>query len=396
MRLRAVIGGVVSLIVAYLFVGWLFTRASTPTAAPKPLDPSVDLFETNPFEKPRVGPFPKIEIAETLYDFGVTKVGLPNSEVPSGTHGFVVKNVGEAPLKLAKGPTQCKCALAKLNNLELAPGESTTITLEWKPLTPEEAFYKEATIWTNDPALWEGDVGQGKLMLKIKGMAVPGMEVEPPFFQLGTLTDEGKTIEANAFSRVLPDLKVEIESTSSPFVTAEVSPMTPEDTQALEALVAWKIVGKIDPRVGIGTLNETITLKTNDDTSPRVPIEINAFRQGPISIAGPFFLPTHTLVDFRQFDAAKGISTTLHLYGAKGPEPLKLELVSKKPEELEVEAVADTMFPEPDREHQMITIRVPAGLPPTRYDSSDAGGVKFRTNHPDVGKLDIHVFYESR
>ena len=58
-----------------------------------------------------------VAVAEdTTFDFGVM------DPLTSGTHKFVIRNKGTAPLKLAKGPTSCKCTLGTVANGYLEPG----------------------------------------------------------------------------------------------------------------------------------------------------------------------------------------------------------------------------------------------------------------------------------
>ena len=62
----------------------------------------------NPFTPAESGPQPKLEIDSKKYTFDRIAVG------GSDTHEFTVKNMGEAPLKLAVGPRTCKCTIGKL------------------------------------------------------------------------------------------------------------------------------------------------------------------------------------------------------------------------------------------------------------------------------------------
>jgi hypothetical protein len=399
MKLTAVVGGVLSLIVAFYLVNWLGRKTvESQQTEQKPVDPAKDHYTENPFSKPGAGPAPKVEIAETEFDFGITKVRPEAIKGASGSHDFVIKNVGDAPLKLAKGPTQCKCTLSTLDKVELAPGESTTISLEWKPIYVEDPFLKEATIWTNDPALWGKDQpGDGKLLLRIRGKAVDGVEVEPDLFSVGTLNEQAATpLDAKIYSRVMDNLEVAVKSTTSRFLTAAVAPMTPEELKPLEARSGWKLTGAIEPKVSIGSLRESITLTTNDDTRPEVTVSVEGTRQGPFSIAGKYFMASKVLVDFNEFDAAQGISTTLNLYAAHGERPMEVELASEPPSDFKVEISLDTDFPEPDRSRHLIKIEVPPGLPPQRRKGDETARILFRTSSPEVPEFKIHVQYESR
>ena len=53
---------------------------------------------------------------------------------------------------LRKGKTTCKCTLNDMKDTELAPGESTDVTLEWTAKTGDTLFRQEATILTTIPA----------------------------------------------------------------------------------------------------------------------------------------------------------------------------------------------------------------------------------------------------
>src|SRR5262245_14260200 len=78
------------------------------------------------------------------HDFGIMD---PMTE---GTHDFVIRNEGVAPLRLKVGPTTCKCTVAGVADREIMPGASTTVTLAWN--TGHQIYYSHsATIFTNDP-----------------------------------------------------------------------------------------------------------------------------------------------------------------------------------------------------------------------------------------------------
>ena len=114
------------------------------------------------------GPQPKFEIEGDLaYDFGKM------ARHDQGSHSWVVKNTGEAPLEIwLEGSTTCSCTVSKPGKdengkpekLVIQPGKSDTIELNWhtnKDL-PED-YSQGGTFGTNDPreAEFHAD-GQGQ------------------------------------------------------------------------------------------------------------------------------------------------------------------------------------------------------------------------------------------
>ncbi len=410
MRIVAVVGGVTALIAAIIVVAWLSNigfKMTGPSTGPKsrfhvPVSEknAEGEYLTNPFSRPTKGPFPKVETTERVFDFGLMKFD-PNPDSKGDSHVFVVRNVGEGTLWLARGPSTCQCTMNSLEDkVQVPPGGSTEITVTWKPTGPDDNFSKSASIWTNDPTLFETDTesepGEGKLLFTVKGKVLHGVEVDPTTFSLGTLNETQPTIiTAAIFSRVASDLGVSVKETSSRYVTAELAPMDKAQLQQRKALSGWILTGRIDPTIPVGRIRESITLTTTDNLHPEVSLSISAQRQGPLSLAGRFWNNADMLVDFRKFRAADGCETTLSLYAAKGAEPLQLTLLEQRPPELKLTIARDEEFPDPDRERLTIHLQVPPGLPPDRLIGKEAGYVRLATNRPDVPELKFYVIYES-
>ena len=68
---------------------------------------------------------PMAKVDEPHYDFGSMQRGTSKS------HEFVIRNVGNAPLKIWKGTTSCKCTDFVVPEGAIAPGGSAKVKLEW-------------------------------------------------------------------------------------------------------------------------------------------------------------------------------------------------------------------------------------------------------------------------
>src|SRR5688572_997450 len=69
-------------------------------------------------------PLPRaVLVGSDTFQFGVME------QDTSRWHEFEIRNEGDAPLKLIKRSTTCKCTMSELNKEDLAPGESTKVKL---------------------------------------------------------------------------------------------------------------------------------------------------------------------------------------------------------------------------------------------------------------------------
>ena len=90
-------------------------------------------------------PAPKAVTDETSHDFGLPEPG-ENCE-----YEFDIRNEGDAPLVLDRGPTSCTCTMSTLPNREIPPGMAVKVKVSSKVEPEEGAFSNQARILTNDP-----------------------------------------------------------------------------------------------------------------------------------------------------------------------------------------------------------------------------------------------------
>lgn len=109
---------------------------------------------------------------DPVYDFGAMAPGA------TGSHVFVVKNIGKDPLSLELGATTCKCTLGSLDDSELAPGESTSVELEWTVAAGKTQFEQSAELRTNDPL-------RPAIRLVVRGLVISDLEFEPKKIPFG-------------------------------------------------------------------------------------------------------------------------------------------------------------------------------------------------------------------
>jgi hypothetical protein len=111
------------------------------------------------------GAEPRAVLTETVHDFG--KV----FEDKTLTHTFMVKNEGNAPLRVEDVDPDCACTVADYDRV-IPPGGQGRITLGIKPFSVMRNFLKLAKVKFNDP-------NQPELELTLKGYVEPIIEIQP-------------------------------------------------------------------------------------------------------------------------------------------------------------------------------------------------------------------------
>jgi hypothetical protein len=108
---------------------------------------------------------PQVSLTETSHDFGTV------FEDQALTHQFVLKNTGQAPLKIENVDPDCACTVAQYDQT-IPPGGQGQITLSIKPYSVMHQFRKQTKVALNDPA-------KPEVVLALTGTVKPLIEIKP-------------------------------------------------------------------------------------------------------------------------------------------------------------------------------------------------------------------------
>lgn len=384
------IGATVSaiLIAAAAMAGvWWMTRSSSPAAVATVGETA--LSKSDEVHPSQTGPHPKVVLPEAHYDFGVMKMG------DSGTHTFVVRNEGKAPLKLGKPRTTCQCTISEAAKNEIPPGGEGTITLDWKPTSPAERFDKGAFIPTNDPEMPE-------ITLAVIGRVDPLVVVEPTgnWFAGKVVGDTPIVVTGYVYSRLLDDLKIESARSENPLLTAVANPMSDEKLKEYDAKTGYEIVATLSPGIPVGRFNEPLTIETNvDDKSfQKIETTVTGTRQGPIEVLptpGADWNAEHLMIDLGRFPAAAGASARVSMFVSHMPEgeTLVFEKVDSSVPDIHLNLKRDEAFDAPHRQKYELTFSVKPGATPAARRGAGMAKVEVTTNHPGAKSMKFRVQY---
>lgn len=128
------------------------------------------LFNENSFAAP-VGN-PRIYVENSTYDFGSITEGSIIE------HDFIIKNTGNATLRIKQIITSCGCTAANVAKKSLEPGESTTLKAVFKTRGFSGSKYRTVHVYTND-------LGNSEKVLTIKGDIVSDVSIRPAILNYG-------------------------------------------------------------------------------------------------------------------------------------------------------------------------------------------------------------------
>lgn len=335
------------------------------------------------------GPHPVAEAEAPSYNFGTMEVGSTLS------HSFTIHNKGQAPLKLNKGNTTCKCTLSHLEDSQIAPGSSGSVTLEWEGKGGVGPFRQTADILTNDPI-------HPKLALSVEGELTEAVSIEPEEVVFSSLSArDPNQATFRVFALHTDHLEItghhfESEQGSKQFDVA-ITPLDADELKAHRAKSGVLATLTSKPILPLGPIRQKIVLDTNLPNRPKLEVAISGTVVSDISVYGSDFSTSNSMLRLGLVKSKEGMQRTLRIV-TRGPhaKDIKFTVAKKYPEFLDVKLGEKTELKDGQVTQVPVTIKVPAGSPPANHLGTvlgKIGEVVLETNHPDLKEVPIKVYF---
>ncbi|MDZ7616853.1 MAG: DUF1573 domain-containing protein [Patescibacteria group bacterium] len=332
----------------------------------------------------------KAQVGEIEHDFGSM------DEHAQGRYDFAVTNIGEGSLEVTGGDTSCGCTMSEIEKSELAPGESTNVTVTWKGEGREGPFRHTATVHTSDPE-------HSRITFTVSGRITQAVRITPRelvFSQLAV--GDSAEGEVQVFCHLDKPLEVSgwgfSEAAEASFFDVTVEPM-PAEQLASNADASSGVRVKITLKPGLpqGTFRQRILLKTNLDEAPELAIPVRGNLVGDISVVaiGPGWDAEHSLLSLGTVRASEGIRRQLLLV-ARGDhrEGMAFEPIRVFPDWLEVTVGETSQVGGGTVNQTPVSIVIPEGAPPAVHlgsEQGELGEIRLKTNHPRTPELRIRL-----
>ncbi len=351
---------------------------------PEGVKPATEERSPPPGPKPSPGgPAAKAVVEVAEHDFGVMD---PDSQ---GSHTFRIRNHGDGPLELKKGPTSCKCALAEVQPATVEPGETGQVRIAWTAVSEKLLFSQVATVLTNDPE-------QESLAFRIKGEVRPTLGAEPTEIVFSNLyPGEVRTQSLTLFSRVWEAFAVTRVEASRPQLTWTIKPAPPEALAEVKGLSGYLLEVASPAEQSPGYFQETLTLHVSPagerEPERRYTVVIAGRRVSWLSISGKA-APEVAGVKIGSVPSGEGHTQRLNLVVHDGKRQARIDRVETSPGFLR--AVATPARPDrPWCNLYHLDIAVPAGAPLCSYLGVEPGEVRVYADDPTLPVVKVPVSF---
>ena len=199
--------------------------------------------------------YPSAEVDAALHDFGTMQRGT------TASHDFIIKNTGDAPLRLEVGATSCKCTLGNVSRGPLAPGDTTPVRLEWVAKTIPGKFRQTASVLTNDPR-------RPKIELVVEGLVTETTGIAPNELLVGRMASDEKR-SASVYIGAYEDQVIEATARMSnttlrpELFDVKVEPVAVDETPLERATSAVKLTVSAGPGLPMGHVTEWVEVTAN-------------------------------------------------------------------------------------------------------------------------------------
>jgi hypothetical protein len=309
-------------------------------------------------------------------------------------HTFQIRNDGDAPLKVEKLGTSCKCTSAGLDKDQLMPGETAEISLEWSGKGMAEFFEQYAEYKTNDlrrPTFKLIVTGEIRATLRAEPAEavfnrVSAQEPARATVRIVALGDEELKVISHKFKH----------DKSAPYYSLEFEPLDPAELAPnSEYKSGLQMHVHLKPGLPLGQLAQTIQITTNRNPEATFDIPVYGSVVSDISLIGAGASAATMTVDLGSFASRQGAKATVYLI-VKGPHRDQTEL---KVASVQPAAELTATLGEPNRKNPQIvsyplTFEVrPGATPVSRISAGSRIAVRIETTHPQITELTLFARY---
>lgn len=406
MHPRAIATSLVALGLAFVVVVWMGRASQDPVVETRPAPNPADIDDGRP-KISETGPHPKAVCDDMEHDFGMMK------HLDSGSHTFVVKNEGEAPLELKTGETTCQCTVGEVGDTIIPPGESTVVELKWTIKNPSSRFEHSAEVWTNDPE-------NRMILLLISGFVGRDVIFKPEGgWNMGSIAaiSEGR-FEGMVFSQTRPDLELtDVSVLESDDFGIEVVRMTEEEIKAKDAaglfldasvpgapppppIVGYYVRVKLDKKIPIGQFEHQMKFKIKvDDDLPEIEelMTLGGTRAGPFNffaLPGARWSSERLMFQAGAIKAAEGKKTGLIMLIRGGGEDFKITELSSDLKWLKLEPGPNEQVGNATR--VKLNVIFPPDSPQMIRSHQNPAELVVKTSHPDAREIRIKLTFSTQ
>ncbi len=323
-------------------------------------------------------PRPRVFLKETAWDFGILD---PDDKC---RHMFIVKNEGDAALKIAKAGTSCKCTVSVLPSGEIPPGKGGPIEVESKNDAGGGPFSHTASFVTNDP-------NAPRFELTIQGNIRKHVVAKPPIIHLPEL-ERDKPVEMSALvlSEAWDAFSLKNVTSSIEGLRWDFQPAQPQQLREHQAKSGYVATFRLPAdRVGTGFSGwvEADAQPTGKEKGAR---EVRVTLSGRVATVRSVYGPAvdqDGVVTIGALGRGRGARVPLLLQIRGKHREIHVQDIQTTPSYLNVTVAAQS--PELAKKGlYKIIVEVPRDAPPCNFmTENQMGTLRVLTDHPEMPEI---------
>lgn len=208
-------------------------------------------------------PSPRLLCDEAKYDFGV------RDESDIVTHAFILKNTGDAALKIRKVKSSCGCTVASLSTNVVSPGGEARVEARFTLRGRRGEQYKLITVDSNDP-------DTPRFLLSLRGTVTTELGLSPAYLNLGAIDDTDPVSRDAHLVGQTNEAEIVSVSTKSPEFRVEVVP----DVHGRKHRIRVTTL----PPLSQGYIRGTINIKTTHPKRPTLQLSVGGSVAGDVQV----------------------------------------------------------------------------------------------------------------
>ncbi|HVX15459.1 MAG TPA: DUF1573 domain-containing protein [Pirellulales bacterium] len=333
------------------------------------------------------GAQPRAVVDDDEFDFGNMR-----NKTMDNSHTFTVRNEGDAPLVFTGSSVSCnKCTFVDLPEKPVEPGESVQIVVRWNVDTYEDFFRQSATVKTNDPY-------HDALRFVITGKVVRPLQVEPQKLVASNIqVGEPASLKATLSAYFSEDLQIVDRSFGEP-ATAEYFAVdvtqVPKDRLAEGVKSALEVTVNIKPGLPVGSILQTLHLKTNIEDEPETTVPISGDVVGAVQVYAKGWERELKFLNIGNVKQSQGDKRSLNLMmRGENLTDLKLDPAQVDESVLKVTYGDVVVMKEGTGVRVPVVIEIPPGSPLVNHMGGTAklAEIIVPTNKPALGRVKLSV-----
>ena len=341
-------------------------------------------------KEPQPRTAPRLIAEKHRYDFGYM------DPLSQGSHSFLVKNEGDAPLVLEILSTTCQCTVAGVSDNVIPAGSEGTVELKWTVPGHGRVFRQLATVRTNDPQ-------HKTIAFTIEGLIRTSIGADREELAVQLDPDNSVTTEVTIFSQLWDEFSIASVDSGIEGLTWKQLPADKQDLEPLKAKsgrtlrltipsdlpasVADHVRLTIEPR---GAEPETAKSASSEGRQLELPLHVTVRRR--LSIYGPAIRSSGYI---ELGETHQGVPKQVRMQiKVRDREPsLPAVEFETTPAYLEAEITEHT----DQRTGEIVpglydfVVKVPADAPPCSYLGDILGQVRIKTSHPRIPETALGV-----